>query len=169
MENPAREPDRPMSTDTVNQENAKFWKKEAALTEQRLADPALYQAAFDEMRRQSIRVPVYYQKSLEGLLEEAQETRALFMSFIGRKGGKCKDRLQMLIVEIVDKDPGIDCRRLLRRLKAQRTFGVISDVTDDVISFEDTRGDIVDVKITTLKHRLSRAKKEIVAKAGKSD
>jgi hypothetical protein len=56
MENPAREPDRPMSTDTVNQENAKFWKKEAALTEQRLADPALYQAAFDEMRRQSIRV-----------------------------------------------------------------------------------------------------------------
>jgi hypothetical protein len=153
----------------ANESNRAFWQTQSALMQQRLSDSALYQVAFDEMRRQSVRVPLYYQKPLEMLLEEAHETRALFMSFIGRKGGKCKDRLQILIVEIVDKDPGIDCRRLLHRLKAQRTFGVISDVTDDVISFEDTGGDIVDVKITTLKHRLSRAKKEIVAKAGKSD
>ena len=169
MEDPPSSRDIYLNASKAAEDVEIFWRKQSALTQQRLSDPALYQAAFDEIRRQSIRVPVSYQKSLEMLLEEAHEARTLFMSFIGRKGGKCKDRLQILIVEIVDKDPAIDCRRLLHRLRAQRTFGVISDVTDDVISFEDTRGDIVDVKITTLKHRLSRAKKEIVAKAGKSD
>jgi hypothetical protein len=140
MENSPSGPEiylRANATKTVEDPES-FWKKRSALTQQRLSDPALHQVAFDEMKKQSIRLPVYYQKPLEVLLEEAHEMRAVFMSFIGRKGGKCKDRLQILIVEIVDKDPAIDCRRLLHRLKAQRTFGVISDVTDDVISFEDT-------------------------------
>jgi hypothetical protein len=160
MENPAGEPDRPMSTDTVNQENAKFWKKEAALTQQRLSDPALYQLAVREMKRQAIRVPVYYQKSLEALLEEAHEARSTFMSFNGRNGGKRKNALQKLIERILEKEPKIDCNRLLHRLKADKSFGAVLDVTDGIISFESATGEIADVKVSALKHRLSRAKKK---------
>jgi hypothetical protein len=146
-----------------------FWKKQSALAQQRLSDPALYKVAFDEMRRQSIRVPVYYQKSLEALLEEAQEARTVFMSFAGRNGGKRKNTFQKLIEQIVEEEPKIDCNRLLYRLKAEKTFGVIVDVTDRVISFVGTAGDILDVNVAALKDRLSRAKKEIIAKAGKGD
>jgi hypothetical protein len=158
-----------MSTDMVNQEDSKFWKQEAALTERRLADPALYQAAFKEMRRQAIRLPVYYQKPLEALLEEAHEARSHFMSFNGRNGGKRKDALQKLIERIVEEEPKIDCNRLLHRLKADKGFGTVVDVADDVISCENATGEITDVKISALKDRLSRAKKEKIAKAGKRD
>ena len=145
-----------------------FWRKQSALLQQRLSDPALRQVAFDEMKRQSIRMPVYYQKPLEMLLEEAHEARAVFMSFNGRKGGKRKGTLQKLIVRIVEEEPKIDRNRLLHRLKAEKMFGAIVDVTDGVVSVEGAAGDITDVKVAALKHRLSRAKK-IVAKAGKSD
>ena len=80
-----------------------FWREQSALTQQRLSDPALYQVAVREMKRQSIRVPVYYQKSLEALLEEAHEARTTFMSFNGRNGGKRKDALQILIERIVEE------------------------------------------------------------------
>ena len=146
-----------------------FWREQSALTQQRLSDPALYQVTVREMKRQAIRVPVYYQKSLEALLEEAHEARSVFMSFSGRNGGKRKDTLQILIESVVEEEPKIDRNRLLHRLKAEKTFGTIVDVTDRVISFESATGDITDVKVAGLKHRLSRAKKEIVAKAGKSD
>jgi hypothetical protein len=146
-----------------------LWRRQAALTQLRLSDPALYQVAFAEMKRQAIRIPVYYQKPLETLLEEAHEARSIFMSFNGRNGGKPKDTLQKLIERIVEKEPKIDCNRLLHRLRAEKSFDVIVDVMDGIISFEDTTGEITDAKIAALKHRLSRAKKELVAKAGKSD
>jgi hypothetical protein len=145
-----------------------FWRRQSALAQQRLSDPALYKVAFDEMKRQSIRLPVYYQKPPEMLLEEAHEARAVFMSFNGRNGGKRKDALQILIERIVEEEPKIDCNRLLHRLKAEKSFGAVLDVTDGIISCESATGEITDAKIAALKHRLSRAKK-IVAKAGKSD
>ena len=153
----------------ANESNRAFWQTQSALMQQRLSDPALYQVAFNEMKRQAIRVPVYYQKSLEALLEEAHEARSVFMSFNGRNGGKRKDTLQILIESVVEEEPKIDRNRLLHRLKAEKAFGAIVDVTDRVISFESATGDIADVKVAGLKHRLSRAKKEIVAKAGKRD
>jgi hypothetical protein len=146
-----------------------FWRTESARMEQRLADPALYQAAFDDLKEETTRLPGYYQRSLEALLEEASKKRALFMGFNGRKGGKQKDKLQLLIEQIVKGEPKIDRGRLLYRLKAEKGYGVIEDITDEWISFESASGDLTDVNISTLKHRLSRAKKEIVAKAGKSD
>jgi hypothetical protein len=103
------------------------------------------------------------------LLEEAHEARTVFMSFIGRKGGKRKNTLQNLIERLVEQEPKIDCNRLLHRLRAEKTFGAVVDVTDRTISFESATGEITDVKIAALKHRLSRARKEIVAKADKSD
>jgi hypothetical protein len=146
-----------------------FWRTESARMEQRLADPALYQAAFDDLKEETTRLPGYYQRSLEALLEDASKKRALFMGFNGQKGGKQKDKLQLLIEQIVKGEPKIDRGRLLYRLKAEKGYGVIEDITDELISYEGASGDLADVKISALKHRLSRAKKEIVAKAGKSD
>jgi hypothetical protein len=137
-----------------------FWRKQSVLAQQRLSDPALYQVAFAEMKKQSIRVLVYYQKPLEMLLEEAHEARSIFMSFNGRNGGKRKDALQILIERIVEREPKIDRNRLLHRLKAEKSFDVIVDVTDGIISFESATGEIADVKVSALKDRLSRAKKE---------
>jgi hypothetical protein len=146
-----------------------FWQTESVRMEQRLADPALRQAAFDDLKEETTRLPGYYQRSLEALLEDASKKRAVFMRASGEKGGKRKDRLQILIQQVIVEDPKIDCRRLLHRLRGAKHHGVIDEVTDNAISFVNASGDLVDVKITTLKRRLSRAKKEIVAKAGKSD
>jgi hypothetical protein len=146
-----------------------FWRTESALMEQRLADPALRQAAFEELNEETSRLPGYYQRSLEKLLKDASKKRTLFMGFNGQKGGKQKDTLQALIGRIVEKEAQIDRSRLLYRLKAEKGFGVIEDITDERISFAKANGDLADVKISTVKHRVSRAKKEIVAKAGKSD
>jgi hypothetical protein len=137
-----------------------FWRSQSALAQQRLLDPALYQVAFAEMKRQAIRMPVYYQKSVEALLEEAHEARSIFMSFNGRNGGKPKDTLQKLIEGIVEREPKIDRNRLLHRLKAEKSLDVIVDVTDGIISFESATGEIADVKVSALKDRLSRAKKK---------
>lgn len=137
-----------------------FWRTESALMEQRLADPALRQAAFEELREETTRLPGYYQKSLEALLQDASQKRAFFMGFNGRKGGKQKDTLQALIERIIEKEPQIDRSRLLYRLKAEKGFGVIEDITDELISFVKANGDLGDVKISALKHRLSRAKKK---------
>jgi hypothetical protein len=41
-----------------------FWRTESARMEQRLADPALYQAAFDDFKEETTRLPGYYQRSL---------------------------------------------------------------------------------------------------------
>jgi hypothetical protein len=137
-----------------------FWRTESVRMEQRLADPALYQAAFDDLKEETTRLPGYHQRSLEALLEDASKKRALFMSFNGQKGGKQKDKLQVLIDRIVKGEPKIDRGRLLYRLKAEKGFGVIEDITDERISYESAGGDLVDVKISALKHRLSRAKKK---------
>jgi hypothetical protein len=137
-----------------------FWKKQSALAQQRLSDPALFKVALAEMKKQSVRLPVYYQKPLEMLLEEAHEARSVFMSFNGRNGGKRKDTLQILIERIVEEQPKIDCNRLLHRLKAEKSFDAVVDVTDGIISCESAAGEITDVKIAVLKHRLSRAKKK---------
>jgi hypothetical protein len=164
MENISGRPDTNLAKDPEA-----FWRTESALMEQRLADPALRQAAFKGLKEETTRLPVYYQKSLEALLEDASQKRAFFMGFNGQKGGKQKDKLQVLIDRIVEGEPKIDRGRLLYRLKAEKGYGVIEDITDDWISYESAGGDLVDVKISALKHRLSRAKKEIVAKAGKSE
>jgi hypothetical protein len=159
----------PPSPAIINEKNREFWTTESAMMEQRLADRALCQAAFDDLKEEATRLPGYYQGSLEALLEDASKKRALFMGFNGRKGGKQKGTLQALIGRIVEKEPQIDRNRLLYRLRAEKGFGVIEDMTDERISYESASGDLVDAKTSTLKHRLSRAKKEIVAKAGKSD
>jgi len=137
-----------------------FWRTESERMEQRLADLALREAAFDDWREETTRLPGYYQRSLEKLLEDASIKRAFFMGFNGRKGGKQKDKLQVLIDRIVKGEPKIDRSRLLYRLKAEKGFGVIEDITDEWISYESASGDLVDVKISALKHRLSRAKKK---------
>jgi uncharacterized protein YihD (DUF1040 family) len=137
-----------------------FWRTESVRMEQRLADLALHQAALDDLKEETTRLPGYYQRSLEKLLEDASIKRAFFMGFNGRKGGKQKDTLQVLIERIVEKEPQIDRSRLLYRLKAEKGFGVIEDITDEWISYESASGDLADVKISALKHRLSRAKKD---------
>jgi hypothetical protein len=137
-----------------------FWRTESVRMEQRLADLALHQAALDDLKEETTRLPGYYQRSLEKLLEDASIKRAFFMGFNGRKGGKQKDKLQVLIEQIVKGEPKIDRGRLLYRLKAEKGYGVIEDITDEWISYEGASGDLADVKISALKHRLSRAKKD---------
>jgi hypothetical protein len=149
----------PPSPAMMNEKNREFWTTESAMMEQRLADRALCQAAFDDLKEEMTRLPGSYQRSLEALLEDASRKRALFMGFNGQKGGKQKDKLQVLIEQIVKREPEIDRGRLLYRLKAEKGYGVIEDITDEWISYEGASGDLADVKISALKHRLSRAKK----------
>jgi hypothetical protein len=85
MENISADPDITLRDNTVNlidnpaktaEDPKAFWQTQSALMEQRLADPALREAAFDELKEETAHLPVYYQKSLEALLEDASKTNS---------------------------------------------------------------------------------------------
>jgi len=114
-------------------------------------------------------LPLYYRKPPEFLLEEAERNRALLMSLNGQEGGKQKDELQLLIERTIANNPKMSRNRLLHRLREERNLGIILDVTDSLIIFERPDGELVEASLPGLKDRLSRASKEIIAKAGKGD
>jgi len=130
-----------------------------------MADAGLLNLALETLKRESSLKPVCERTSFEQALINAERDRASYMRQIARKGGKRKDDLQKLIETIVTKTPDIDRNRLLHALRAKKGNGIVYDVTDSLITYENSHGKMKDVKISALKHRLTKARKEMVAKS----
>ena len=147
----------------INRRNQKFWRVEQAQAERRMANPLLRDLAMRDLEYEALRhVPIYYRKSLERALQDAEEARRRTLTAFGQKGGRAKrcDLLQELILEIASKTPEVTAPELIDRLKREKFDGVIEDVDKSKIYFIDGKGGSKSAKISGLKDRLSRAKAE---------
>src|SRR5438874_12225146 len=122
-----------LSLKEINERNKSFWVKQNALTRKRVEDPLLVQMLNRELQSLFYRFVLESRKSVDQILEEAEETRKLVLAHCtplvrketrieqARKAGRSKkpDALQQLIIEIVRNHPSITSARLLEKLQHQ--------------------------------------------------
>ena len=80
-----------------------------------------------------------------------------------RKAGKHprQDALQKVIVQILDGEPEMTWKEVLREIEHRRGERVIDDVTDDAIDWTNEKGIGKSSPVSGLKDRVSRAKKKV--------
>ena len=155
----------------INERNRKFWEAESAQAERRMADPDVFHRATLDMDGEAARLlPVYYQKSVEQALQDAE---ALFDDpalqkrahrRLSRLGGSSKKTgaLQEVILEAVRKHPEMTVQELLRHLQSLQCLRqVVDDIDAEAIFFTDRDGHSKKAPVSGLKDRLSRAKKAL--------
>jgi hypothetical protein len=163
----------PASAAELNAMHQQFWLKQSELLNKRICDKDLYTIAMRTLEsEQRMMVPVKNRKTLEGALEDAEDSRRIFQSSFARSGGKTAktDALQRRISEIVNREPNISCLQLLHKfrnlvregdeviIKVDRQSDLLVDELPQ-IRFRD-HGTSKTTPISGLKHRLSRAKKQ---------
>jgi hypothetical protein len=119
----------------------------------------------------------YNRKELEKSWEFAAEARYYLGMCMGSSNGgdyavKIKqniaarkprtDALQELIIDFTKKRPKISVNELRHELEKLKGFGIIEDVDEDAIWFNNKHNQLDQAKVTGLKDRLSRAKKLIM-------
>jgi hypothetical protein len=142
----------------INQRNREFWEEQNALRAARMSNPAIRQVAFLELESERWRLPVYFQKTVEKALEDAERATILFHSEFSRTGGRAPkpDALEQFIEDLVQKRPFVTQSKLLELLKENHAF----DIEDDQIFFAKPNGAQKSVNLSALKDRLCRAKKK---------
>jgi hypothetical protein len=152
----------------INELNQRFWEREIAAFNRRIADDALRETAFGRFfDEQSRRVPLYDQAPIEKFLADAERDRGRFLSHQGRQGGQAKkpDALQQEILKLVQGNPKITEAMLKAMLTRERFPGLIADIDEETIWFVQPDGSKdgrpKQAAISGLKHRLSRAKKNL--------
>jgi hypothetical protein len=153
----------PVTAEEFNECNRIFWDDQNLLLRQRMASSATLDVALDVLRAEQIRgVPIRHQTSLYKALEDAESTGKRFLMEYASKGGKAKkhDALQILIEEIIIREPSISALQLAKQLEAYQGIDVIEDIADGSIWF--TNGDrSKEAKQSGLKDRLLRAKRKL--------
>jgi len=167
---------KPGTLKEINELNHQFWSKESGLMEQRMADPEILKIAINDIESESIRLPIYYQKSFTHALEIAAKNKEYFLEAaasnfqvdFSKKGGAAPkaDALQKIILEIVQRKPSITEPELLLELENRKFLGTISDIDhgDGFIEFQNGDQRFKRARISGLKDRLSRAKKKFSKK-----
>jgi hypothetical protein len=170
MMNPGNDP---LTLRTINAWNEQFWSKQALLTEQRIADPMLYDVATRDMDSEAIRVTIRERKSLDQALADAEETVKTVSiivvaaeterrRIICRSGGLARkaDTLQILIQQLVRETPGMSRRELWFQLKREQGRGTIMAIDGKEIEFLTSNGKSKSATVSGLKDRLHRAKRK---------
>jgi hypothetical protein len=148
----------------LNERHRAFWANEQALMERRMADEAILLTAIKDLASEARRgSALYCRKSFEAALADAEAAKGRFMSQQGRRGGKTKrrDPFQQLLDGIVAENPVITEGQLLERLREHEHISPINDITNETICFSAADGRLRDIRISALKHRLSRTKKKL--------
>jgi hypothetical protein len=164
------------TTAELNEFYRKYWDGQKILMERRMAQGAVLEVAIEDLDAQCKRgVPVKFQKSFELALADAERSKQRFG--LALKGGRAAtiDSLQKLILEIVRLDLDISRAQLLEKLMDFQGEGVIDEIADGKIYFrgadtkkaggtKNAKEKVISytVKISGLKHRLTRARKEIL-------
>nr|WP_318655056.1 hypothetical protein [Methylocapsa sp. RX1] len=145
--------------------NRAFWAAELAVAERRMKDPAiLLQATSAMAAERDRRLPIEWQISLYGALQDAEAAKRRFAAQQSRRAGSAKktDPLQAFIVEAVKSNGSITHVQLLDKLRReQQPGGWVEDVDDKTIWFVDAKGLLKEAPASGLKDRLSRAKKSL--------
>jgi hypothetical protein len=148
----------------INRRNTQFWEAQKVLVERRLADEAILATALEIIESEARRlVPVYFQKSFEEALWDAERAKQRFRRQQGQEGRRARknDALQDLTLGVVQQNPAISAKQLLRELRKDEHRRIIQEVGDETIRFVNYDGINNTIGISGLKDRLSRAKKKI--------
>jgi hypothetical protein len=143
-------------------------------------DEAVFITAVETLVSENQRqVPSANQKSFTEALVDAEKIRRRFLTELSRAGGRSakSDPLQKLIKELVANHPNITSRALLEELRKQERGPVIEEIAEEYIHFrvarsgtgrsgdECAQGDwSVRAPLSGLKHRLTRARKEVLSR-----
>jgi hypothetical protein len=152
----------------INARNKAFWAAESKELERRIQRPDWVKEAIhtleDELRRM---VPAKNTHSLESAIASAERTSDRFAGaqarIRGAAGGRSRrlDPLNELIEAAVSRRPAISCEELLGELKADAPGAIVEEVTAEMISYVAANGKLMEVPVSGLKDRLSRARKKI--------
>ena len=148
----------------LNTRNKDFWRDEKRQMERRMADDAVRERALEVIYGELCRrVPTYYQLSIEAALADAERAKHRFLSQQARTGGKAgkADSLNELIGEIVQRRSTVTVPELLEFLRGGQGEGTIQDIDEEAIWFTTRDGRSKSAKISGLKDRLSRAKRDL--------
>jgi hypothetical protein len=149
---------------SINEANSRFWRDWRAQLDRRMNDEAISATASDLWQAQQRRsVPLDNQFPFETALEDAERLGQRFLRRLARQGGAARKAvsLQILIENVVERDPNISRDQLLRNLEAQQHVSVIQDIDEETIYFTTNSGRPKHCSISGLKDRLSRAKKTV--------
>lgn len=148
----------------INRQNAEFWAKQQARTEELMANPELADAAYKEIQDEQLRkVPVYWQRPLERVLEKLVALGAKLQSAQARKSRRLRgpDPLTEHIEAIVRRRPNITEEGLFDALEAEAGISeLIVEIDGKSIIYENRHGHLKKASISGLKDRLSRAKQK---------
>lgn len=145
----------------INHINRRFWSDQRELLDRRMADSAIRESAFENMRAQQLQgLPIFFQTCIEKALEDAERVGRRFIVRQARKRGIASktDVLQLIIEEIVRRQPSITARRLIEILRERQGIAPIEDIDDGTIWFTNHDDRSKEANISGLKDRLSRAK-----------
>jgi hypothetical protein len=148
----------------LNEIHRCFWEEQRQRLISRITDPDLLDAASEAMRDEQLRgVELKRRISIYAALEDAERARARFLAAHSRKGGKAEktDTLQTLIGDTVAQRPTITAPELLEALRRHVNCHPIQEITKEFIWFTDRHGKSKKARLTGLKDRLSRAKKNL--------
>ena len=116
-----------------SERNRKFWLEQRLLMDQRMENRDILEIAIETIAFEAKRgVSVRSQMSFEKALENAAEAKKRFLDQQARSGGKAAkpDTFQMIIIDIVRRDPKIGVAGLLNGLRQREGDGVIEEVDD---------------------------------------
>jgi hypothetical protein len=124
-----------------NQRNREFWADQRTLMDRRMADRAILETAVESVESETKRqVPIRSQKSFEEALQDAEKAKIRFIRKHAQSGGKAAkaDSLQKMITDIVRQIPEITAVQLLLELRKQERNGIIDEVDETRIYYEQT-------------------------------
>src|SRR5271169_2967738 len=132
----------------LNARNREFWDEQNSLANARMLDTAIFQTAMQDLESEQLRqIPVYFRKTLEKALEDAERTKERcdeqpkqqFQTEFSRKGGKAPkaDALQRFTLDKVRYCPDMTEPVLLELLKENRR---IFQVNAEEICFDKPNG-----------------------------
>jgi hypothetical protein len=165
----------PLTLQEINEQNCRFWGVRADICAKRMADESLCDFAIEYLRSDTKRgFSLRLQKSLDQALADAEMARDDFQVPFLARGGRARkcDALQRLILRIVRRKLNINNQQVLYRLKKEIGDGTIISIDgrSDVLAggvrkihFYDDNGTEKTARVSGLKDRLSRAKKNIRA------
>jgi hypothetical protein len=151
----------------INERNAAFYSR-LRKTEEQLSEE-VRQFVFNQLKLEVAKgIPLYSRSSFYGVISDLEKASAVARIESARVAGKSKktDRLQEVILQIVQDSSQITVSKLLAKLTGMQGQGVIEDVDDlsdsnPMISFKGSREEGCSAPISGLKDRLTRARKII--------
>jgi hypothetical protein len=154
----------PITLSEIQRINKVLWREQAVLLEKGMADPVVRGIALEIMATEQRRgISVCEQLSIYTALTAAVCLKRKVLSDQGRKGGSAekRDPLSKWLRELVRRDPQISEQECIEKLRSEKGLGLITDIDENFIYFATSEGKEKTAKLSGLKDRLSRARKEL--------